>query len=314
MSIKENEVFSLQTPEHVISLATSGMLVSTDVNVWSGTKQDRGIAEQVARDKQAHSKACRVVKNLCASFREYDKVKNYRQSIYNWMTEKTYPWNKGQRYLFTANVQDFMQEWTEHEQTFGSLVSEMLIEYPNHIQKQKQKVTGQGEMFNENDYPSVEWIKQRMGCELFIAEVPEGDPRCTIANDCARDIRETNQRQARKHINNILNEQGNRLKDVMESIRYVLLDPKISVGKDGIKKYANRRVHDKTIDKAKEMCKAFSQSNIYNEGDTHTEIKSAAKVLDKVLDGVEDEHMRQREVVRERVGNEVKDILNKFNF
>ena len=314
MSIKENEVFNLQTPEHVISLATSGMLVSTDIAIWSGTKQDRGIAEEVTTDKQANSKSCKVVKNLCANFKEHERVKNYRQTIYNWMTETTYPWTKGQHYLFTANVQDFMETWTEHEQKFNSLVSEMITAYPNHIQTQKAKLTGQGFMFNENDYPPAEWIKQKMGCELFISEVPEGDPRCTIAHDCARDIRETNQRQARKHINNILNEQGNRLKDVMESIRYVLLDPKISVGKDGIKKYANRRVHDKTIDKAKEMCKAFSQSNIYNEGDTHTEIKSAAKVLDKVLDGVEVEHLRQSEVVRERVGNEVKDILNKFNF
>lgn len=314
MKVKTSEDLELKTPEHVISLATSGMLVSTDINLWSGTKQDRGIAEEVTTDKKAHSKACRVVKNLCANFKQHEDVKNYRQTIYNWLTETTYPWSKGQRYLFTASVEDFMEKWTEHEQTFDLLVSKMLTEYPNHIQTQKAKMTGQGYMFNENDYPPAEWIKQRMGCELFVSEVPEGDPRCTIAFDLARDIKETNQRQARKHISNILNEQETRLKDVMESIRYVLLDPKISVNKDGVKKYAKRRVHGATFDKARELCRTFSDSNILDGDGTQTKIKSAVKLLDKTLDGVTTEHLRNSEIVRERVGNEVKNIMSKFDF
>ena len=314
MKRRESEDFKLKTPSHVISLATSGMLVSTDINVWSGTKQDRGIAEEVTTDKQAHSKACKVVKNLCANFKEHEKVKNYRQTIYNWLTETTYSWNKGQRYLFTANVEAFMEKWTEHQQEFEKLVSEMLRAYPNHIQTQKAKLTGQGYMFNENDYPPKDWIKQRMGCELFISEVPESDPRCTIAFDLARDIKEANQRQARQHISNILNEQETRLKDVMESIRYVLLDPKISIAKDGSKKYSHRRVHGATLDKARELCQTYSESLISDRSGTQTKIKSAVKLLDKALHGVTTEHLRNSEVVREKVGNEVKDIMSKFDF
>ena len=43
----------LEKPSHLISLASSGFLVSLDVNVWSATKQDRGISNEVTTAKHA---------------------------------------------------------------------------------------------------------------------------------------------------------------------------------------------------------------------------------------------------------------------
>ena len=37
--------FELQQPNHIVSLATSSVLVSVDVNVWTATKQDKGISD-----------------------------------------------------------------------------------------------------------------------------------------------------------------------------------------------------------------------------------------------------------------------------
>jgi hypothetical protein len=45
--------FEMQQPNHIISLATSAVLVSVDVNVWSATKQDRGISDEVTHAKKA---------------------------------------------------------------------------------------------------------------------------------------------------------------------------------------------------------------------------------------------------------------------
>lgn len=44
--------YKLQQPEHIVSLATSSMLVSVDINVWTATKQDRGISDEVATMKK----------------------------------------------------------------------------------------------------------------------------------------------------------------------------------------------------------------------------------------------------------------------
>jgi hypothetical protein len=43
----------LTKPEHLISLASSAVLVSVDISVWSATKQDRGISDEVTTAKNA---------------------------------------------------------------------------------------------------------------------------------------------------------------------------------------------------------------------------------------------------------------------
>ena len=76
---------NLEQPNHIISLATSAVLVSVDVNVWSATKQDRVISDEVTTLKNADSSAGRFVKSLLADDTHHKKVSNYRQTIYNWL-------------------------------------------------------------------------------------------------------------------------------------------------------------------------------------------------------------------------------------
>ena len=75
--------FEMQQPNHIISLATSAVLVSVDVNVWSATKQDRGISDEVTHAKKADSSAGRFVKNLLADDQFHKRVSNYRNNMTN---------------------------------------------------------------------------------------------------------------------------------------------------------------------------------------------------------------------------------------
>ena len=89
----------IHVPNSVISLATSAVLVSVDVNVWSATKQDRGISNEVTHAKNADSSAGRFVKNLLADDIHHKKVSNYRQTVYNWIKRSTFRWNNSQDLL-----------------------------------------------------------------------------------------------------------------------------------------------------------------------------------------------------------------------
>ena len=75
---------ALQQPKHLISLASSALLVSVDINVWSATKQDRTISNEVTTAKRADRSAGRYVKNLLADHPKHKAIVNYRQTIYNW--------------------------------------------------------------------------------------------------------------------------------------------------------------------------------------------------------------------------------------
>ena len=86
----------LEKPNHLISLASSAVLVSLDVNVWSATKQDRGISNEITSAKNADKSAGRYVKNLLADHPKHKALVNYRQTIYNWVKRRTYRWNNSQ--------------------------------------------------------------------------------------------------------------------------------------------------------------------------------------------------------------------------
>ena len=64
----------LQKPEHLISLASSGVLVSVDINVWSATKQDRRISNEVTTAKNASADAGKYVKNLLANHAKHKAI------------------------------------------------------------------------------------------------------------------------------------------------------------------------------------------------------------------------------------------------
>jgi hypothetical protein len=79
---------TMNQPPVMISLATSGMIVNVEVNVWSATKQDQTISKEVTTAHNADDKAARVVKHLLAGDPTHKKLLNHRQTIYNWMTAR----------------------------------------------------------------------------------------------------------------------------------------------------------------------------------------------------------------------------------
>ena len=58
---------TLAQPKHIISLASSAVLVSIETHIWSATKQDREISEEVTSAKKADKDAGRFVKQLLAN-------------------------------------------------------------------------------------------------------------------------------------------------------------------------------------------------------------------------------------------------------
>ena len=111
----------LQKPNNIISLATSAVLVSVDVNVWSATKQDRGISDEVTNSKNADNSAGRFVKNLLADNIQHKRVANYRQTVYNWLKRSTYRWNNSQDLLPVLTLPQFKEQYQEHETEFYRL-------------------------------------------------------------------------------------------------------------------------------------------------------------------------------------------------
>jgi len=293
----------LTKPEHLISLASSAVLVSVDISVWSATKQDRGISDEVTTAKNADKSAGRYVKNLLANHPKHKAVVNYRQTIYNWLQRRTYKWNQSQNLLPSVDVPKFKQEYHEHEIAFHALVDSLTSDYDSIVSDMAFK---QGTMFNRNDYPTKEQVASKFSLNLYVSEVPMNDFRCGIANDIADDLFNTYKKQAHGIIESIAQEQSERMVEVMESISHCCGVDESEV--NGEVRTKRRKIYDTTIQKALEMCESFKRFNLKNDSG----LEQARASLEEVLRGVKAEDIRDSDAVRHHVKEGIDDILSKF--
>ena len=296
-------------PKHLISLASSAVLVSVDVNVWSATKQDRQISGEVTDAKNAARSAGRYVKNLLADHPRHKAVVNYRQNIYNWMVRRTYSWNKNQQLLPSVDLPVFKQEFHEHEIVFNKLIADFITHYDSIVSDMAFKSSGQGDMFNRTDYPTAQQLPSKFGLALFVSEVPMNDFRCGIAQEISEDLFRTYSAQAEKIVSHVLREQADRFIDVMTSISHCCGVEITGVDDNtGETKTKRRKVYDTTIKRAQEMCETFKGFNLSN----NKELEEARDALEMALKGVDAETIRDSEAVRASVKRDVDSVLSKF--
>ena len=295
----------LEKMSSVVSLATSAVLVSVDVNVWSATKQDRVISDEVTKGKNADSSAGRFVKNLLADNLEHKRLTNYRQTIYNWLKRSTYRWNNAQDLLPSLQLPQFKEQYTEHEAEFYRLLGDFLDKYTEIVSDMAFK---QGDMFNREDYPSVDEVKAKFGIRLFVSEVPSHDFRCAVADDIAEDLKQQYETQASEIVTGIMSQQTERLLEVMESISHCCGYAETTNSQTGETLSKKRKIYDTTIEKAKELAELYKGFNL--SGDER--LREASLKLDVALRGISADLIRDSDAVRSRVQEDVDDILAKF--
>jgi hypothetical protein len=293
----------LTKPDHLISLASSAVLVSVDISVWSATKQDRGISDEVTTSKNADRSAGRYVKNLLANHPMHNAVVNYRQPIYNWLQRRTYKWNQSQNLLPSVDVPKFKQEYHEHEIAFHQLVDSLVADYDSIVSDMAFK---QGTMFNRSDYPHQDQVRSKFRLNLYVSEVPMNDFRCGIAQDIADDLFNTLSKQSQTIIEEIAVEQSERLVEVMESISHCCGVDETEV--NGEVRTKRRKIYEGTLQKARDYIESFKRFNLKNDSG----LEQARASLEKVLRGVKAEDIRDSDAVRHHVKEGIYDILSKF--
>jgi len=298
---------SLEKPEHLTSLASSGVLVSVTVNLWSATKLDQGISDEVSTSKNAVSAAGRYTKNLLANNPKHKNLMNYRQTVANWMKRMTYDWNGDQRYLPSPDVPKFMAEYRQHEVAFASLFKSFDESYEDIISDMAFKAAGLGDMFNRNDYPTREKMQKKYGINLFVNDVPMNDYRVLVAKDMADELFDVYASQTQRIVEGIVNDQFKRMKDVMESLSFCC-DVDVSVGADGEQKIRKRKIYDTTVDKARDMVRLYKEFNLTD----NAELSESIAMLENTLRDVSAEILRESDLVRSEVKEGVDEILNRF--
>lgn len=292
---------TMNQPPVMISLATSGMIVNVEVNVWSATKQDQTISKEVTTAHNADDKAARVVKHLLAGDPTHKKLLNHRQTIYNWVKKRTYDWSGSNRYLPVSMLQKFKSEFSALENEYEILKQEFVAKYPDIVAGMAFK---QGSMFDANEYPSADQVASKFRIKLFVHPVPENDFRVAIANDIKEELEKHYASEANSKVEEIMRDATERLVEFIKRIAHACRE----VEAEGDGKVRRPKVYEGTIDGAKEMCELLKEFNL--TGDSRLE--DMRQDLLATLNDVTAKDIRESDATRSHVKSEMDKIMNKF--
>ena len=285
-----------------ISLSSSAVIVSVDVNVWTATKQDRVISNEVTTLKNASADAGKFTKNLLANCPQHKALLNYRQTIYNWLQRSTYAWAGGMQVLPTINLEKFKAEYEAHEREFAKLLAEFEAIYPSLVSDAAFK---QGDMFNRSDYPDVQEIRGKFRMKMFVTKVPENDFRSgVIADAIAEDLKHHYERQVTEIVDNIMDDAAERFLEIASRLRNACEEAQ----PDDDGKVKRKKIYETTVTQAKEIAKTLKAFNLTD----NRALADACDAMDSALSEVSLNDLRESSYVRATVKSDLDDILNKF--
>lgn len=293
----------LKKPEHITSLATSGILLRAKVKVWTATKQDREISDEVTATKKAARNAGRYTKQLFADVPELRLLLNDRQTWYNFVQRVTYPWDGEWGYLPTPRIPQVMAEINERKARSAELLENFINAMPAAI---SNEAFVQGDMFKREDYPTPDEVRSKFRIIVQTMNIPEGDYRVTIADDLADDLKRNFEQQTRDIISEIHDKQNEQLIKVLQSFSHCCDSE--TVIEDGEVKVKRRKMYESTLTDALELCNTFAKFNLTND----PRLEEARRGLLQILDGVTIEQLRNSDTKRVVVKEGVDDILKKF--
>jgi len=294
--------FELSAPSARVSLASSAYIVSVDMKVWTATKQDRAISNEVTTQKNASADAGRFTKNLLANCPQHKAVLNYRQTVYNWLQRTTYDWAGAMRLLPMFNIEKFKKEYNEHEQAFGKLLDDFEAAYPTLISDAAFK---QGDMFDRSEYAEPHEVRSKFRMKLFITSVPANDFRCgVIADAIAEDLEKHYQRQVEEIVDSVMEDAAGRFIEIASRLRNSCEE--VVTGDDG--KVKRKKVYETTVNQAREIAQTLKNFNLTG----NAALNEACEAMEQALSGVTLVDLRESAYVRQTVKNDIDDILNKF--
>jgi len=293
--------FEIQKPNHLISLASSAQLVTVEVNVWTATKQDKQISNEVTSAKNASTEAGKFTKNLLSNSPDHKALLNYRQTVYNWLQRCTYDWAGSVRLLPTFSIEKFMKEWSAHEVEFNKLLDNFIDKYPTIVSDSAFK---QGDMFNRSEYPEPEEVRTKFRMRLHVQKVPQADFRSSVSEALAEDLKNHYERQTQEIINAVMDDASERLVEIASRLANACTEA--TPDEDG--KVRRKKIYDSTVSQAKEICKTIENFNLTG----NKALSQAVVDLSFALDGISTEDLRESSYTRSVVKENVDDMLSKF--
>lgn len=291
-------------PNNVPSLSSSSLLSQLKISTWTARKLDKSATKKVAIDNNASVKAGNYNKNLLAGCTELEDLKKFVGNARNTHYAMTLPWSDmGLRLIPTAQYFDYQNEMTSLEGEFWRLYQLFEDAYVWRVGNAIQQAQELGGLFNHDDYPPVDVLRNKFGWTLSMQPLPEsGDFRLDIPNEQQEVIKQQYDSFYRGAIDSAMDDIWVRLRKNLETIARQLA-PKDELDSKGNQKY--NKLYDSVFDTSLELIRMMRDFNLTGD----TQMTAIADQLENALYSVNTDALKNSEALRTNKAAEVTAIL-----
>jgi hypothetical protein len=297
METSNQAVVSRATNFSVPSISSSAMLVELNISVWTGRKFDKGVSQEIDTQKQTTTRAGNYSKRLFADEPIFDAIQKYAGNARTYHYHATMPWSdSGLRLLTTTMFFDYQKEISGMEMEFNRLVEQFVNQYDKLVLQAQMKL---GALFNSDDYPHVDTVREKFRFSVKFAPVPEvGDWRVNVGNEAQEMLKESYAEYYQANL-----EQA--YADVWERTHEAL--KRMSDKLSGDKKQIFR---DTLVGNVQEMIDLLDKFNITGD----PKMKQAKVKMESALSGITPDALREDDALRHDVKSKVDSLLKEFSW
>jgi hypothetical protein len=297
METSNQAVVSRPTNFSVPSISSSAMLVELNISVWTGRKFDKGVSQEIDTQKQTTTRAGNYSKRLFADEPIFDAIQKYAGNSRTYHYHATMPWSdSGLRLLTTTMFFDYQKEISGMEMEFNRLVEQFVNQYDKLVLQAQMKL---GALFNPDDYPHVDTVREKFRFSVKFAPVPEvGDWRVNVGNEAQQMLKESYAEYYQANL-----EQA--YADVWERTHEAL--KRMSDKLSGDKKQIFR---DTLVGNVQEMIDLLDKFNITGD----PKMKQAKVKMESALSGITPDALREDDALRHDVKSKVDSLLKEFSW
>ena len=297
METSNQAVCSPSTTFSVPSISSSAMLVELNISVWTGRKFDKGVSQEIDTQKQTTTRAGNYSKRLFADEPIFDAIQKYAGNSRTYHYHATMPWSdSGLRLLTTTMFFDYQKEISGMEMEFNRLVEQFVNQYDKLVLQAQMKL---GALFNPDDYPHVDTVREKFRFSVKFAPVPEvGDWRVNVGNEAQEMLKESYAEYYQANL-----EQA--YADVWERTHEAL--KRMSDKLSGDKKQIFR---DTLVGNVQEMIDLLDKFNITGD----PKMKQAKVKMESALSGITPDALREDDALRHDVKSKVDSLLKEFSW
>lgn len=286
-----------------MSISSSSMLVELNISVWTAARIDKQITDDVLISNGATTMdAGKFRKNLLAGSTLRKDIADFAAGCRMWHHTQTLPWaDRGSRLLPTSLFLAYKTEADKRRAQFAHMVNHFQQEYPKLCADAPIHL---GSMYNRDDYPTGEEVREKFGFRLVFTPVPEaGDFRLDVAGEEMDLLRKQYDTALEARVNEAMQSQWDKMHDMVTGMVTKLTDPE---GETEV----TRRWHDTFITNVHDLCGLMGHLNITND----PKMDEAKRKLEAAIHGVDIEDIKESATVRADVKSRLNTILKGYEW